>query len=386
MYINLPKINFDIFNYLRIFPIYHDKDEKVNIVTNDSILISKLLHKLNLIKHNYKIYELFYLKEYIKSIITKYNTYSYLLMDEKSQNLYYYYCECFQHPIFTNLFLPKKQYNILTISNSLTTIPYYNILNILYPSTDFTDHSYENFPIDFKEINTIDYFLKYCNNYYCNYNFIVLDLDFRKKDNILQNEELILVYFSYIINILATNGSCIIKMEFSQFADYNTTTFELLSLIISSFQHVSMFTPICCKSFDPSYYLLCRNFQKTFYKSKYINLSLSLFQNIIFKNKNQKILSFLNFTIPLYYKNKLNDLIMQFIYELVETLQQIYNYHINFDQNKIDMQHKKRIYRAKQWINNYSIIHKYTINTIQNEEVMQVLNDIINVIELCNEF
>ena len=166
---------------------------------------------------------------------------------------------------------------------------------------------------------------------------------------------------------------------------HKVLTLELFTLLSNCFQYVSILNPQCSSSYQPHFYLLCRNLQKSFYKSKYMNISLSLYQNILYKPIDKEVYSILQLTIPLFYKNKLNDLINQFLYDYVETLQQIYNFHIHYDKNKIDLQCKKRILKAKQWIHNFSVVHHQTCNSLQIQEINQILCDIINVIELCNE-
>lgn len=383
MYINLPKINFDIFNYIRIFLMYKYKDVVCKTPHFENSQIINLSNKLNLTNKIYSIYNLFNLETFIDQICLKYNTHNNILYQTSSHKLYYYYCECLHHNIFQNLFMPNKTYSILCMTNHDQIIPLKHMSQILYPETTFNDIS-SDFQNNFHEMTNIQNFIDYCNNFTNMYNFIIIDLNIESQSK-FSMEEMILLYFCYLVNILSTNGSCIIRLPFPKTMLCKRITLELLCFIGNCFQYVVLLKPVCSKYFEPEFYLLCRNFQKTFYRTKYMNLSLSLFQNIVYKPEEKNVYSFLNFTIPLFYQCKLNDLLNQFLYEYVECLQQIYNYHIHFDKSKLDLQTKKRVLKSKQWINNYSVIHKYTNNTLQKQEIEQILYDIVNVIQLCSD-
>lgn len=383
MYINLPKMNFDIFNNIRIFLLYKYKDVIHNTPYFINSQIINLTNKLNIIHKHFAIFNLFNLESFIEQLCLKYNTHNNILYQTSSHKLYYYYCECLQHNIFQNLFLPNKTYSILCMTNHEQIIPINHVLQILYPKTIFQDNS-NNFYNNFQQITNIQHFIEYCNNFTNVYNFMIIDLNIESQTK-FSMEEIILLYFCYLVNILSTNGSCIIRLPFPKNMLCKRITLELLCFIGNCFQNVILLNPLCSKHFEPEFYLLCRNFQKTFYRTKYMNLSLSLFQNILYKPQDKHVFSFLNFTIPLFYQCKLNDLLNQFLYEYIECLQQIYNYHIHYDKSKLDLQSKKRVLKAKQWINNYSIVHKYTKNSLQKQEIEQIIHDIVNVIDLCGE-
>lgn len=376
MYINLPNFNFDIFHNIRIFLIYKYPDiiEK-NIQSN--LQMCKINKQLKTIPTYSNIFNLFDLKYYINQLAIKFNVHNNELYKTSSHELYYYYCECIQHPIFRNLFFTNR-YEVLNITKK--NIPLMNIFKNLYPKTHFVESN--NIFTSFHETCTINHFINCCSTYVNYFNFVVIDLDYNELEK-YSIDEVIIIYFCYLLNILATNGSCIINFYFSKNMSYKPLTFELFALLSNSFQYVSLLTPQCSSMYEPQFYFLCRNLQKSFYKTKYMNTSLSLFQNIIYKPENKEVYSILHLTIPLFYKNKLLDLFNQFLYEYTECLQQIYNFHIHYDRNKLDTQSKKRILKAKQWINNYSVVHKH--NSLQSQEINQILYDIINVIELCYE-
>lgn len=379
MYINLPKLNFDIFNNIRVFLLYRypdiiEKDIQINEQSN------KITNKLNSMNVNKTILDLFDLKQYVNQLAMKFNVPNNHLYKTNTPELYYYYCECLQHAIFKNSFM-QNTYSVLKITNK--SIPLINILNKLYPMSTFIEES--NIGVEcFKDVCSINNFIQCSSNYVNSFNFIVIDLEY-EVNPMYSVEETILMYFCYVLNILASNGSCIINFYFYKNMTHKVLTIELLTLLSNCFQYVSILNPQCSSSYQPHFYLLCRNLQKSFYKSKYMNISLSLYQNILYKPIDKEVYSILQLTIPLFYKNKLNDLINQFLYDYVETLQQIYNFHIHYDKNKIDLQCKKRILKAKQWIHNFSVVHHQTCNSLQVQEINQILCDIINVIELCNE-
>ena len=380
MYLNLPKMNFDVFNNIRIFLMYKYTDmmHKTPYFVNAQII--NLSNKLDLTRKNYSIYNLFNLESFIDQVAVKYNTNNTKLYQTIHHKFYYFYCEFLHHQIFNMLFLNNKTYSILCMTNHDKNIPFKHILDTLYPTSTFKESCY--FQNNFSEISIINNFIQYCNAFTNAYHFIIIDLDIKAQSR-YSMEELILLYFCYLVNILSSNGSCIIRLPFPKTMLCKRITLELLCFIGNCFQHVVLLNPLCSKHFEPEFYLLCRNFQKTFYRAKYMNLSLSLFQNIIYKPEGKNVYSFLNFTIPLFYQCKLNDLLNQFLYEYIECLQQIYNYHIHFDKNKLDLQCKKRVLRAKHWINSYSVIHKHGNNSLQKQEIQQLLHDIVNVIELC---
>ena len=74
MYINLPKMNFDIFNNIRIFLMYKYKDviHKTPYFVNSQII--NLYNKLNKICKYNTIYNLFNLEFFIDQIALKFNT------------------------------------------------------------------------------------------------------------------------------------------------------------------------------------------------------------------------------------------------------------------------------------------------------------------------
>ena len=290
MYINLPKMNFDIFNNIRIFLMYKYKDviHKTPYFVNSQII--NLYNKLNKICKYNTIYNLFNLEFFIDQIALKFNTQNSELYQTTSHTLYYYYCECLHHNIFQNVFMSDKSYTILCMTNHEKIIPMAHILRILYPNTHFEDKS-QDFQNNFNNITSINNFIHYCNNFTNTYNMIIIDLDVKDNHNYCM-EELILLYFCYLVNILATNGSCIIRLPFPKTMICKRITLELLCFISNCFQTVILLNPLCSKHFEPEFYLLCRHFQKTFYRNKYINLSLSLFQNIVYKPVDKYVFSF----------------------------------------------------------------------------------------------
>ena len=371
----LPKIHIDIFNNLRTFFVFQNRFNFSLLESNHTTLIESALTSL---KHNEQIYNLFHLVYFVKYLISRSSDSIYSIH-------YFNYCEILQHPTLINSFDEFRNYNVLVINNTNITNslkePLEAILKSLYPKSHFNISNQFNTSID--RITDIHSFINYCNLHNNYYDFVILDA--QTKCQSFNHDEQLLIYFCYIMNILKSNGSCIIKFETPKHPTDKLIKFEILSLLSNAFQEVTLINPTCDKTYNPSYYLLCKSIQKTFYRQKYMNLSLSLYQNIIFKDTNKRVYSFLSCLIPLYYRNKVNDILNQIIFEYLDCLQQIYNYHIHFDKTKIDQQLKKRMLKAKHWITNYSVVHKNAYQSLQCEEIKQVMIEMINVLEICND-
>ena len=249
----------------------------------------------------------------------------------------------------TNLF-----YDLLEIHNNLNIFePYkFKLIYSLHISPNYIDS------VDCLEMlreNYVDINL-YLNNNNNLDNFIIDEtkLDFIFYDTEQDN------YFLSIIQILliilksqSYLGTCIIKIR----ETFHKPVIDVLYFLTSLYEKVHICKPNTnnITSFDK--YIVCKNFiHKNDESNLYLKLNYLKLFVFIKKLDNKNITQILDFNIPCYFKNKIDDLNIIIGQQQLEALGQIVSLYKNKNkEDKIEIIKKSNIHKSVSWCEKYKI-------------------------------
>ena len=266
------------------------------------------------------------------------------------------------YPFSVSKLTPKTNnfYDLLEISNNLNVFDTSNshkTIQMLHISSNFVD-SIDCFQIIFKNesyhhhtgYNTISYAYNDLNKY----NFIFVETT---KLNYL---------YSFIESLLIVlknqkyNGSAIIKVS----ELFHKTTIDALYLLSSMYDTVYICKPSTnnIASFDR--YIVCKNFKLNELSSLYLKINYLKLLVFIKKLENNNIIEILDFKVPCYFKNKIDDSNIIIGQQQIEALDQIVALYKNKNfEDKYECVKKKHIEKSVSWCEKYKIpFNKFTEN------------------------
>lgn len=256
----------------------------------------------------------------------------------------------------TNIF-----YDLLEIGNNLNIFDSFKIpqtLSFLHISSNYED--------------SIECFEMIRDNYPDNhlyYNNIDIDIDNNiyngNKFDFLFYETLPSHYFISLVKILIiilrnqkSGGTSIIKIS----DIFHKPVIDILYLLSSLYEKVYICKPNTNNIITFDKYIVCKNFLCNEESNNY--LKLNYLKLIIFLKKigDKNIISILDFDIPYYFKNKIDDLNIIIGQQHLDALDQIINVYKNKNRNeKIESIKKNSIQKSVTWCEKYKIpYNKFT--------------------------
>lgn len=256
----------------------------------------------------------------------------------------------------TNIF-----YDLLEIGNNLNIFDSFKIpqtLSFLHISSNYED--------------SIECFEMIRDNYPDNhlyYNNIDIDIDNNiyngNKFDFLFYETLPSHYFISLVKILIiilrnqkSGGTSIIKIS----DIFHKPVIDILYLLSSLYEKVYICKPNTNNIITFDKYIVCKNFLCSEESNNY--LKLNYLKLIIFLKKigDKNIISILDFDIPYYFKNKIDDLNIIIGQQQLDALDQIINVYKNKNKNeKIESIKKNSIQKSVTWCEKYKIpCNKFT--------------------------
>lgn len=172
-------------------------------------------------------------------------------------------------------------------------------------------------------------------------------------------------YFTSLINIMIIilrnqkfNGNVIIKIG----DIYHKPVLDFLYFLTSLYDKVCISKPHTNNIISCDRYIICKQFQYS--EQANIYLKLNYLKLIVFLKKleNKNILSFLDFQIPYYFKNKIDDLNVIIGQQQLEALDQIVSIFKNKNkQDRIDNIKKSNIQKSVSWCEKHGVpCNKFT--------------------------
>jgi hypothetical protein len=256
---------------------------------------------------------------------------------------------------------PKNNifYDLLEISNNLNIFDSYKNdvpLDFLHVSLNYQDsiECFEMFRDNYPD-----------NHLYCK-DFSIDNLD--KKFNFLFYETEVSNYFVSLIKVIIIilknqlfSGTCIIKIG----DIFHKPVVDFLYLLSSLYEKIYISKPNTNNIVTFDRYIVCKNFlyneeSNTYLKVNYLKLIIFLKR---IENKN--VVSILDFNIPYYFKNKIDDLNIIIGQQQLDALDQIINIYKNKNKNdKIETIKKNNIQKSVSWCEKYKIpCNKFTEKT-----------------------
>lgn len=172
-------------------------------------------------------------------------------------------------------------------------------------------------------------------------------------------------YFISFINLIiiilrhqTTNGNIIIKIK----NILHKPVLDCLYLLTSLYDKVYIAKPYANNIISFDRYVVCKSFQST--ESSRTYLKFNLIKLIVFLKKldSKNITDVLDFDVPCYFKNKIDDLNIIIGQQQIETMSQIINIFKNKNKNdKIESIKKLNIQKSVSWCEKYKIpCNKFT--------------------------
>jgi len=360
MYYNLYKLTTiqDLENIISVFFKYYDKEEEEN-------KNSKLISNCNL-----KIFDK------LKLIIDKFETTIFTNMQEKNNinniNIINYTNLTkifgFSHHLnnYSNNF-----YCLIEVFNSFfKDIIFINAINVDYKNTNsddktlnifhyFNNNNNTNSNVNYDNLNSIfenkedifnlNEFIKLANIKRNYYDISILNIDKIMYNNVIYDvNEILILYIILSLNILKTGGNSIISLDLNKIT--KNVYLEILFFLSCIFKNIVICKPKCSILDERIFYIACKD-KNHFFKDELINITIPVFQNIIEKPKNKYTYSFLKYDIPLFYKNKLNETLINFERYEIELFDHMCSLLLssNIDE-KIDVQNVKQTSRLNKWL------------------------------------
>ncbi len=373
MYYNLYKLTTiqDLENIISVFFKYYDKEEENKNSKLISNCNSKIFDKLKLIidKFETEIFTKMQEKKNINNInIIKYTNLTKIFSFSHNLNNYsnHFYCliEVFNN-FFKDIFFKNvinvdykntnsddKSLNIFHYFNNNTNSNINNNTNSNINNNTNSNINYDNLNSLFEnkeDIFTLNKFIKLANDKRNYYDISILNIDKIMYNNVIYDvNEILLLYIILSLNILKTGGNSIICLDLNKIT--KNVYLEILFFLSCIFKNIVICKPKCSIIDERFFYIVCKD-KNNFFKDELINITIPVFQNIIEKPKNKYTYSFLKYDIPLFYKNKLNETLINFERYEIELFDHMCSLLLssNIDE-KIDVQNTKQTLRLNIWL------------------------------------
>jgi len=254
----------------------------------------------------------------------------------------------------TNIF-----YDLLEISSNLNIFDSFKIthpIKFLHISPNFQD--------------SIECFEMFRDNYPDVHLFLE---NFNIDDNIFNELKLDFIFCetnpsNYFISLIQTiiiilrnqklSGTSIIKIQ----DIFYKPVIDILYLLSSLYEKVYICKPNTNNIVTYDRYIICKNFLNDETCNNYLKLNYLKLIIFLKKLENKNIVSILDFDIPYYFKNKIDDLNIIIGQQQLEALDQIINIYKNKNKNdKIESIKKANIQKSVSWCEKYKIpCNKFT--------------------------
>jgi len=154
------------------------------------------------------------------------------------------------------------------------------------------------------------------------------------------------------------SGTCIIKIQ----DIFYKPVIDILYLLSSLYEKVYICKPNTNNIVTFDRYIVCKNFLHDETSNNYLKLNYLKLIIFLKKLENKNIVSILDFDIPYYFKNKIDDLNIIIGQQQLEALDQIINIYKNKNKNdKIESIKKGNIQKSVSWCEKYKIpCNKFT--------------------------
>jgi hypothetical protein len=268
--------------------------------------------------------------------------------------------------VFSNI--PGKD---ISVSNLLVKTPvfydYLEIINTLNLLENFTNNNIKSLHIS-KTLDTVKCLKmlrnKKFNDLYSNFNsFDIFEKNIFYSNNnnnkFFNNNKYDIIYYetdlnNYILSI--TNllliilknqnyfGNAIIKISY-----LNKPIIDIIYFLSSLYESIYIGKPYTSNIISFDRYIICKNFLLSEKNIKYIKLNYYKVLVFIKKLNNEKIGGLLNFEIPYYFKNKLDDLIILLGQKQIEAMDNIISILKNKNNNRIEILKKNNIQKCINW-------------------------------------
>lgn len=368
MYYNLYKLTTiqDLENIIAVFFKYYDKEEenKKSISNSNSNCNSKIFDKLKVIIDNFEteIFTNMQEKKNINNInIIKYTNLKKIFSFSHHLNNYsnHFYClievfnSFFKDIFFTNA-INVDYKNINSDDKSLNIFDYINdnANNNTIDNNTKSNINYDNLNSIFEnkeDIFILNKFIRLANIKRNYYDISILNIDKIIYNNVIYDvNEILLLYIILSLNILKTGGNSIISLDLNKIT--KNVYLEILFFLSCIFKNIVICKPKCSILDERIFYIACKD-KNHFFKDELINITIPVFQNIIEKPKNKYTYSFLKYDIPLFYKNKLNETLINFERYEIELFDHMCSLLLSSDvDEKIDVQNTKQKLRLNNWL------------------------------------
>lgn len=270
----------------------------------------------------------------------------------------------FKYPISKLKSKCNLLYDLLEIFNTLNIVDYffYKNINCLHISENYIDSNYcidflrenqKNEHINFQDINEEIYntindkrydfiFYEIKNFNFENLNYYVL--------NIIQVLMILLKYQS-------NNGICVVKINHI----FHKPIIDIIYILSSVYEKVYIIKPNTSNITTFDKYIVCKNFilddiKKEIYKKYYFKFAT--FISVYSQNSNTNISSIINYEIPSYFINKIDDINIIIGQQQLESIDQIINIIKNKNKDeKIENIKKTNIQKSIIWCEKFKIPH-----------------------------
>lgn len=254
----------------------------------------------------------------------------------------------------TNIF-----YDLFEISSNLNIFDSFKIthpIQFLHISPNYED--------------SIECFEMFRDNYPDNHLFLE---DFNLNENLLNEIKLDFIFYQtdpsdYFISLVQTiiiilrnqkiSGTSIIKIQ----DIFHKPVIDILYLLSSLYEKVYICKPNTNNIVTFDRYIVCKNFLHDEESSNYLKFNYLKLIIFLKKLENKNIVSILDFDIPYYFKNKIDDLNIIIGQQQLEALDQIISVYKNKNKNdKIESIKKGNIQKSVSWCEKYKIpCNKFT--------------------------
>lgn len=305
---------------------------------------------------NKKLFNMYNI-EYLQEISCYNNIYKHLYLILELNNLYDF-IEPYYNASLNILYLCKSQFDIIETIHYLrgkkdihNCIYYKNIKN----NNNFIEQN-ENIRVnkqilfDFLNIEYLTMLFSSYSNLYDKIFFIENDnLDYYKnKNKFITCDEInfIKVFFSLIQ--IKHNGTLVFKLN--NLLEY--FNYELLYLLSSCFDKVILLKPNISSNISSEIYIVCKKYNINKYNNLFFfNIITHNIQKIINKLDSENVLQLFKFKLPLFFKNKLNELVTIFSQQQVDNITNMTKviFNNNFDESRKNMLVKKSMQKCVFW-------------------------------------
>ena len=343
MYLLLPKLNKSLSQLLRTFLNYTYAQPRQLNERYMNVRIRSIQNITTTHKHQLHLFSRGYLLN---------NPNIYFTLDQVYQPSCFVYIE-----LFNNHSL-RTQIHCKPISWTCVGDKYLDIQNAFNVIDSSINQTYINTPLNvssFDTITTTEYFLSFYNDTVANYamNLVLIDIDFTNTDKFerYSQEEVLLIYICYSVVRLCKDGNLVIKLPSEHFTELMC---EITMLMSSLFQQTYIIHLNCDSGVEPTYFLICKSFQYT-QDGVIFKEMIGLFQNICHKPDDKYVSSILNQNMPLYYRTKIDDILINMISEHIDVLCNFHNYVLNKQHSKESLIRGKQLNHTLKWLDMYNI-------------------------------